>query len=275
VRSQEEFCVAGGPKTIAASVIGPLHVEMGLPCQDYVGSRINGERLVVAVADGLGSATNSETGARLAVEAALAVTDDSEPGSGADLQARARSALRAARHRLEEEAAEEEAELRDYACTLIILATEGAATCVAHIGDGGAVGLDDNGLLLLSDPGDSEYTNEVEPLTSDTWEDAIRCSTTFTDLRAVAVFTDGCQRAGLRRVDGELHPHEGFFLPLFSFARDATDVEAAQAELAALLAGAKMSEYSEDDKTLALVTLDCEASAAEGDAVTEASSTAA
>ena len=88
------------------------------------------------------------------------------------------------------------------ASTLIVVAVQGTTVCVAHIGDGGVVGLTDSGLLLLSGPGDSEYANEVEPLTSDGWDAAVRYSRVHEDVRALAVFTDGCQRAGFRRTAG-------------------------------------------------------------------------
>jgi hypothetical protein len=240
------------PLIIGASVAGPLHDEIGLPCQDAFRHEAAGKRAVIAVADGLGSAARADVGARLAVEAAVVASNIAKPTQRINLSRVSRRAVEAARRRLETQAAETSEALRDYACTIIVVATDGARACVAHVGDGAVVGASSSGLVLLSGPGDSEYANEVEPLTSPTWSEALRCSKVFTDLQAVAVFTDGCQRAGLRRAGDKFEPYDGFFRPLISFVQQAEDASSASDELTALLRGPKMSEHSEDDKTLVL-----------------------
>jgi len=61
------------------------------------------------------------------------------------------------------------------------------------------------------------------------------------------------QHAALRKEAGRLAAHEGFFGPLFSFVRDAPDD--AEDQLRRLLEGPKISEHSDDDKTLVLALL--------------------
>src|SRR5712692_9506769 len=59
-------------RIFGSAVIGPLHVQMNLPCQDACTFQsVPCGVGVIAVADGLGSASKSEVGARLAVHAAV------------------------------------------------------------------------------------------------------------------------------------------------------------------------------------------------------------
>ena len=63
-------------RTIGASVIGTSHVATETRCQDHsayaVVERAAGDALVLALADGAGSAAASFHGAKTAVESALA-----------------------------------------------------------------------------------------------------------------------------------------------------------------------------------------------------------
>ena len=108
-----------------------------------------------------------------------------------------------------------------------------------------------NGILsLISSPGESEYTNEVVPLTSKEWQDSLRIASGESPIRGIAVFTDGCQRAAFRKEEDALVPFEGFFTPVFNYARKVTDAATGASEIAELLASAKLCEHSDDDKTL-------------------------
>jgi len=233
-------------------------VQRALSCQDACAYAIHPVGLgIVAVADGLGSAANSQVGARAAVNAAISAgTDVDTPvvDGGADLSAIARSAVVSARRAIEELARLERCEMRDLACTVIALATLENRVAVAHIGDGAVVGLSDADLILVSGPGDSEYTNEVVPVTADEWLVALRVTQ---PLRAdcFAVFTDGCQRAGLRNTNGELTPYDRFFLPVFSYAKELRSVREGEAEIVDLLLSDKVCNNSDDDKTLVIGVL--------------------
>jgi hypothetical protein len=209
--------------------------------------------VVIAVADGLGSAPRSDVGARIAVDAALAATLAALAASpSAPLSELAREAVGQARAAIEIKAAELACPLADVACTLIVVVFSGERVGVAHVGDGAVVCQTDVGLILASGPGDSEYTNEVVPLTATEWEAALRVTPELAGVRGVAAFSDGCQRAGLRRSAAGVEPFEKFFGPLFAYARELTDLEQGQAELAALLLSEKVCANSDDDKTLVL-----------------------
>lgn len=232
---------------------------MGIPCQDaWAYALFESGLVVVAVADGLGSASRSDLGARTATDAAVQAAGargsggSDEPGALGDI---ARAAVRAAREALEDRAGREACELRDLACTLIVALLSGDRVAVAHVGDGAVVARCDGALRLASAPAPSEYANEVVPLTTDAWRESIRTQESVSDVRCVAVLTDGCQRAALARRDGDLVPFAGFFDPVFAFAQSLATLEEGEEELRALLASEKVCRNSEDDKTLVIAVL--------------------
>jgi hypothetical protein len=239
-----------------ASVIGPMHIQHEIPCQDACAyTTTAGNAILIAVADGLGSAARSDAGARLAVTSAFNFCVAAlEPSSGETLllEEVVRSSAAHAREKLERYALEESCELRDLGCTLIVTIAKGGEFAVAHIGDGAVVGEIEGILSLVSNPGESEYTNEVVPLTSTKWRDSLRITSGASFVSAIAVFTDGCQRAAFRKEGDALVPFERFFNPIFRYARTVADAAEGAREVAELLASPKLCEHSDDDKTLVL-----------------------
>lgn len=224
--------------TRGASVAGVAHLRAGLPCQDRFAVHVHPDgTVVIAVADGLGSASRSHDGADTAVRVAVTAID---PMNG----------LERARIAVDAYAAMHELEIRSLACTLSVTVWRDGTAQTAHIGDGGVVVQRGDGLLqCLSGPGDSEYVEETDPLTMEGWRARVRVSDVVDDVTAIAAFTDGVQRAAMRP-DGA--PSDGFFSPLFGWAGEPASEEG---ELAGLLGGVKLSEHSDDDKTLVLAVL--------------------
>lgn len=241
-------------RVFGASVIGPLHVQLNLPCQDACGYEVlPSGSFIIAAADGLGSATMSEVGARMAIEsvvsaslAALNSCQEQKP----NLEDIVRKAVGIARSVLESHSVAQSCKLRDLACTLILAIVGEDSLSVAHIGDGAVVARLDGRLSLISSPGDSEFTNEVVPLTSSNWREDLRIVTTTSCVESIAVLTDGCQRAAFRKSEQGLEPFERFFNPIFAYARGLTDTTEGVKEIEALLGSQKICENSDDDKTL-------------------------
>ena len=202
--------------------------------------------LVIAVADGLGSASRSEIGAAAATEASAARAAE----LATDPCRAAIEGVIAARDALEKLSFVEDCELRDLACTLIVVVCADRIA-IAHVGDGGAVGMCGGEPYVLSPPAPSEYVNEVDSLATDEWIDHIRPVVCVEDIDGLAVFTDGCQHAAI----GRGRAHAAFFGPLFDYTRSGVSEDEGNDALSALLEGKKMSEHSDDDKTLVLVTL--------------------
>ena len=160
-----------------------------------------------------------------------------------------------ARQRLEEKATEEGCNLRDLACTLIVVVGAGGSVAAGHVGDGGVVAQVGAALSIVSGPGESEYANEVTPLTSEKWIDSLRIASDVRGVKCLAVFTDGCQRAAFLKSSSGLEAFGGFFEPIFSYARELTDLAEGPEDIKSLLASKKLCENSEDDKTLVIAVL--------------------
>ena len=247
-------------KIIGASVIGPLHLKSVTPCQDaFAYETLPSGTGIIAIADGLGSASLSDFGAREAVNMAVKTVRHliSDNSSGEQsLQAIAKEAVFSARKVLEEKSIEYQCKMRDLACTLIVVVIYNDTISVAHIGDGAVVAKVNDTLKLISGPGNSEYANEVTPLTGKEWENYLRVIQPVSGVSGVMAFTDGMQRAALKKTPPEgVIPFDRFCEPLFSYANEVADLREAEKDIKALLSSKKICDNSEDDKTLVIAVI--------------------
>jgi hypothetical protein len=244
------------PFAFGGSFVGTLHERIGLPCQDACCElRIDPDQLVISVADGLGSAERADEGAVLAANSACKAVTEALAES-AEIGAAAEAGVRAAREALERQAEGKDCELRNFATTLIVAVAQGDSLQVAQIGDGAVVAALEDELDLVSGPGDSEYVNEVTPLTSDYWESALQISELRSGVRCFAVFTDGCQRAALKRERSGFVAFPGFFTPVFEFALGLAEPDSGSIAIEQLLKSAKFRDNCEDDSTLVIGVLE-------------------
>jgi hypothetical protein len=243
-------------RIIAASVAGTSHLEKGLPCQDAHSFRVlPGGELLAAVSDGAGSAEHSQTGAHLAVEAALAGLEafwqHGTPDDEAGWQAAITGLFDEIHQILADYADATDTPLRAFAATMTCALVMGGWLVVGQIGDGAAIAEDvDGALFLTARPQRGEYANEAFFLTL---PDATRCTTVVAarrPVRALALTSDGLLRLALKLPGYE--PHLQFFLPLLTFARETADETQAQADLADFLASERVCARTDDDKTLLL-----------------------
>src|SRR5208282_2037086 len=234
------------PYIFGASVTGSLHIQGGLPCQDaYLYELVSDDFGVIAVADGLGSVPLSDLGSRLSVEAAVDAARSlllNTSMDGIDLSAIPLKMMQAARECLDKTAMREGIQLNDMATTLIAVLFCRDCIYTAQIGDGAVVARVDGSLVLLSHPVNSEYANEVTPITCSSWRDSLSSAEARSGVEYVAVFTDGCQRAALLKTADGYEPFEKFFHPVFSFAAEIDDIENGEQELREFLASEKISE---------------------------------
>lgn len=256
---------------IGVSAIGPLHLTTATPCQDACAFEIISDGTgVIAVADGLGSAEFSDFGARHAVEAAVKAVKEmlcTPANEEQNFKEIAKKAFYSARQLLETKALEYQCKLRDLACTLILVIMHDDITITAHIGDGAVIAKTKEGLDLISAPAESEYVNEVSPLTGKDWEDAIRIGRIDTCILALMVFTDGLQRAALKKSPEATIPFDKFCNPLFSFVEglsELEDLKEAKKDIKSLLLSKKVCDNSDDDKTLVIAILKNKAQANNG-----------
>jgi hypothetical protein len=142
------------------------------------------------------------------------------------------------------------APIREFAATLTVVTATAEHLAVGQVGDGIAVAEGDEGLFLAAAPQRGEYANEVALLTSPQAVAGATIASFQTGIRSVAVSTDGLLRLAVRLPSHE--PHAPFFRPLFAFVSETADAVAADAELARFLISARVTERTDDDKTLVL-----------------------
>lgn len=238
---------AGRWRAVAASCVGRGHVARDAPCDDAHVLAPRDDGLVVAVADGAGSARLGGRGASLAVTTAadlLAQATDPDQATVAVALGRARAVL-------EDAARAEGFPLGDLATTLHVAVLAGDRLLTGQVGDGAVVSAAGDGALVALDTGErGEYLNETVFLTSGAWADEVRFGVHDLALvDAVAVLTDGLQLVAFDMATGT--PHPGFFAPLWSWAAEAG--AGAERELCDFLVSARVRARTDDDVTLALV----------------------
>lgn len=248
-------------RIVAASVCGTSHVKNKQLCQDAHHWQILPDNvLVVATADGAGSATLGKVGAMIAVETAIdhlsnnqeithnTLTDDDL------LRGLLTDAILAAKKALEEEANVCNHQPHDLATTLIIAIATPEVVAVGQIGDGLAVAKDNSGnLLALTIPNNGEYINETTFLTSPDAVNTAQIRILRQKIVNIGVLTDGLQMLALNMVVGE--PHKPFFFPLFEFVANAEDKIMAKEQLVRFLCSERITQRTDDDLTLVLAAL--------------------
>jgi len=243
---------------VFASVAGTSHSD-GL-CQDHADGRIitapDGPVLVAAVADGAGSASHSDQGAKAAVDAFLA---EAEAGIAATTSEaipveQVRSWVDAARRRVESEAEIQGVPLRQFACTLLVAVVGPTSAMFAQVGDGVIVfdGLETDGYVFAFWPDMGEYANTTRFLTDADYKSRLHVDRLDRPIQALSILTDGLQMLALDYAASQVHAR--FFAPLFSVVEGSTDQETLRAGLLAFLDSPRINARTDDDKTLLLAT---------------------
>lgn len=243
---------------IAAGVaIGSSHAHSNTPCQDAclveLLPMVLGEPALMAfVADGAGSASQAELGARTAVAAAARICQRQADTIGASFdQAFVLSLVTECRQALLDLASAQSLPLREFACTLLGVLAFREQTLAFQIGDGGIVLDSGEGLLLAITPMSGEYANMTHFLIDDDATTRVAISV-LPRVERMAVFSDGLQRLALSLHD--LKPYAPFFAPFFNTLQQANPPERSKldAALTQFLNSDKVNARTDDDKTLIL-----------------------
>jgi Protein phosphatase 2C len=240
---------------IAAAVTGVSHRRMNVPCQDAFACRVVNGALVIAVADGAGSAACADEGSALAVahlvDGVGNALAESIPNSVQAWQRLVRQVFTEARTAIKQQAAQASRSIRDYATTANLLIATDRQILAAAIGDGAlVVQPPSGGLISLCPPQRGEYANTTYFLTQSSFLEQLTIALLPQPVNAVAVLTDGLLPLALSLTQNQ--PFAPFFTPLFAFVEHSTDQAAAQAQLAAFLDSPRVNGRTEDDKTLVL-----------------------
>lgn len=175
------------------SFTGKSHVSSGAPCQDYhfIRQEKSG-RYIAAIADGVGSAANAETGSRIAAETAVKFCVECMPSdySTISIKSMIRTAFNYALKKIAEEAEKSGESLASYDTTLTLVIYDGARIIYGHSGDGAILGLTAFGdYVVITDEQKGEDHISVIPLRQGytSW----KIDTYGEDLAAVILVTDG------------------------------------------------------------------------------------
>jgi len=241
---------------LAASVQGASHVRSGVPCQDFsvVADLPHGGGLLLACADGAGSARHAEVGAETACRT-LAAEVSRFTGGGGRIDAlthdTAAAWLDSVRAAIQAQADAAGLPTREFACTLVAALVGDASAAFLQIGDGAIVTASPAGSSeVVFWPEQGEYANTTYFVTGADAHQRLRLDVRATPVHDVALFTDGLQHIALRY---ETHlPHQPFFEPMFARLRADDAWPGLGGALASFLASEAISTRTDDDCTLVL-----------------------
>lgn len=248
--------VETGWYTVGASVAGTSHLEREQPCHDnHLIELLPHGEIIIAVADGAGSATKPEIGSKLAVKTAINCIvekfTNNLPNSDDEWRDFLPIVFETAHSALEHEALTENLALNNYATTLIIVILTEKWTVCGLIGDCVAVILDDNNKLVsLCPPQKGEYANMTNFLTQSNALEQLDIQIQAYSVQGVAVLSDGLLNLALNIAQNE--PYSGFFIPLFNFMAEVKNEQEAKQQLEAFLKSERINSRTDDDKTLVL-----------------------
>lgn len=221
----------------AGTLTGPHHRSRGEANQDFWGSQVAEDIVVVAAADGAGSLKRSRLGAELAVLASITGTLDSIDAGSLPAEAIAAGLQEARTYLLA---------MEDYSslgCTLALGLLAPEAWALGVVGDAfGVIHGEDRTHTLVQPASHSEYVNVTRLLTSDAYEPLVMSGDER--IAGLSVASDGLTHAS---VSGE-NPVSGFWNPLLTRAQeDALSVDD-------FLSYMDAKERLDDDATLVMVT---------------------
>ncbi len=244
-------------RVLAKSVAGSSHRRVQAECQDSCFThRISvgeDECLILACADGAGSASEGGLGAAMACRHVCLRARDALSGDlrVADLdELQLLGWYKEVRDDLAEEAARRGIRPRELACTLLTAVLSPDAAVFAQVGDGVIVLGADGTYRVVTWPTSGEYANETTFITTDAFEDAFECVRWQGPVREVALLTDGLQRLALSYADRSVHAP--FFTPMFQALLAAEAPDLLGPELERFLDSPAVNQRTDDDKTLVL-----------------------
>jgi hypothetical protein len=250
-------------KIAHASVTGTSHIERKTECQDRLDFQIletiDGEVLIVAVADGAGSSEYSQIGAELACSLFIReVTRHFESEEKLENLTKDFGAfwLQYFQQEMAEYAAKQEKQLREFACTFLAAVVGETGAVFYQVGDGA---------IVCSTTGESEsyffgvvptkkiYANATDFITDNNAEKHLLYDFLREPIEDLVMFTDGIQAIAVN-YQSEM-PHEPFLKPMLAPLRESVDVDSKLNEnLANFLNSSRINDKTDDDKTIFLAS---------------------
>jgi hypothetical protein len=206
--------------------------------------------LIVACADGAGSAELSQLGSKVAVDRFMEVA--TATCSVTPTREQVEAWVDAARQRLIDEATANGAAPRQLACTFLAALVGNGWAAFVQVGDGMIVFDGPEGYNLAFWPDNGEYANTTRFLSEDDYQQHMRVEIVQRHLSEVAVLTDGLQMLALDIAGAKVHAP--FFAPLFKTVRNNGDQAILETSLLQFMNSPRVNERTDDDKSLILAT---------------------
>jgi serine/threonine protein phosphatase PrpC len=246
-----------------ASSIGQSHVAAAQPCQDAhfhldMTDADSQPVMVLAAADGAGSAALAEVGASLACETFGRLVE-AYVGKGGRVAVIERQLVErwvmGIVYRLEAHAKQSGAPLPDYACTLLVAVIGDSSAAFAQIGDGAMVIANGAGWRHVFWPQKGEFANTTNFVTSERAVPAMEFVRLDEAVQEVALFTDGIENLVLQKAARAAHApfFDSMFPPVRQSQASGFDPELSRA-LDKYLSSPTINDRTDDDKTLILAS---------------------
>lgn len=251
-----------------AGVISIANKKKSSECQDSNHLIVKSDILILAIADGAGSAIHGKKGAEIATRTAtntmLEYVDelnslDNIKENNHNWKEKIYNAATLAKKEINLIAKKEENKINKYATTFILIFAYSGKIYVFQIGDGAVIGKYNSGeITSLTSPEIGDYYNMTDFLTTEKSISRAKFKCTSKPISALSAFTDGIQALALSPPDKESEiwkPFLPFFKPLFSFIENCDEKEQIKLSIKKFLTSDKMIRSTEDDLTLFLAAL--------------------
>lgn len=239
---------------MAASVAGTSHARIGTGCQDAYRIVVDEQSgiIVIAVADGAGSAPRADRGAEVATTVAVS-TILASVVDGDLSESAMKLAFSTARQAVLSEAAASALSCREFACTLLLLVVTADGGFAGQIGDGLIAVRDHDDWAWAVWPQRGEYANTTRFLTEDDAVQAAEFVQIAPPASEVALMTDGLEPLALHYASQTIHSpfFEGMLPPLRAWHGNG-EHSALSARLAEFLRSPRITERADDDLTLVI-----------------------
>ena len=258
-------------QAVTSSAIGTKHKKIEKPCQDYGAHQIlsEGNVLIGAVSDGMGSAKHSEIGSQLAVEVVISeLQQDYWQSQLTDEDAVKQffaQLLKLVKSRLQHKANTQGYPVQDLACTLLAFIATPEWLAAMQVGDGFIVVRAEGGdYELLFQPDKGEFANETTPVTASDALQEMQVCLKLIPYKFICATTDGIENISLVKPEN-WKPFAKFFRPLEQHMLSRLSLKQKKKQLKDFLHSEKISQSTDDDTTLLLgVYQDSEPKKAEG-----------
>ena len=234
-------------KIVAASVTGSLHAHRKLACQDY-SKHSRGKNFVAVVSDGAGSAKYGKIGAKIACET---LCDLLKNADFSRINTSIYNGIRISREKLmlhRHNSAKSEANINDFAATIVGVVYHKNKGVFFHIGDGAAIAIkNDYNDFTASRPENGNFSCETYFYTQSDWENSLRL-TFFDGAKTIFLMTDGLTNFSFSPDFQNIE--SGFIVPIDKFLSEAPCKTKALKALTNTLNAPKAQKINSDDKTL-------------------------